>query len=182
MAVDDAGGGRVERGDAGEARLQMSRLVPLHPGQPLDTVGEAAGQDRFEGGALLLTGGDDELAAEPVGHAVAVAERDEAAAALDAVAGTDRTRRVVHPAMDHLGAAGRDARADALGRLGDDHRSPAQGQRPRDREPDHSRSDDERFHASPRVADERSVLLARVSPCCRAGARGAARRSAGRRR
>jgi hypothetical protein len=62
MGVDDAGGRRPQRGDAGQRRFQFPRLTRRQPLQVIDTVAPALLQQTLQRRALGFIGGHDQLA------------------------------------------------------------------------------------------------------------------------
>src|SRR5262249_61133363 len=77
--------------------------------------------DRREPFALARVGGDDELAAFAVRHAVRGAEIVEHAPSARAVVRAPRSGRIIKPRVDDLAVARGDAGADAGGRLRHHH-------------------------------------------------------------
>jgi hypothetical protein len=142
MAVDDAGRGRVERGDAGELGLERQRLRARHP----DDVGHAIGMrfllDAFQLGELRRVGGDDELARAPMRHAVGDAVFIKERLSLDAGVGLEGASRVVDAGVDDLGVARAGVAADRVLGLQHDHFAPRHGEGARDGKAHHARADD----------------------------------------
>ena len=105
VAVDNAGLGRMERGDAEQCRLHALRFGCFQHGDVLDAVGERLGVDRLEPKELVGVGRNHQLAALPVWHAVAGAKLVQHAAPGRAVAGAQRTRGIIKAGMDHFAVA-----------------------------------------------------------------------------
>ena len=120
MAVDDPGARRVERGLAGEVRLETDGVVSIEKHEPLDAVREALRLEALDRRHLAPSGRDDELPAEAIRHAVTLAERHEAPPALYAMERPQRSRRIVHSAVDDLRVARGHAGSDAGRRVRDD--------------------------------------------------------------
>lgn len=146
MAVDDAGSGSVQGGDAGEVRLQRPRLGPVEEPEARHAVGLAPRRDGLDGRSLGRVGGDDELAAGPMRHAVALAEGVEHRGTRHAVPGAERPGGIVHPAVDHLRVPRRDAGADRPFAFRHHDRVTAPRQRTGDSETNDSGTDDEDVH------------------------------------
>ena len=60
--VDDPGQRRVQAGDPGRVRLDLSHAGGVEAAQLLDAVGEPAALELVERAELALAGGDDQLA------------------------------------------------------------------------------------------------------------------------
>ena len=146
MAVDDAGFRRAQRGNAVERRLHGARRGAVDQLEVFDAVGGPLLEDCLHLADFGVLGGDDQLAALPVRHAVRGAELVEHAAAARAVMGAQRAGRIVHAAVDHLGVAGRDAVADAARRFRDDHLVALERGGARHREPDNACADHKNLH------------------------------------
>ena len=146
MAVDDAGFLRQHGAGAGKVGLETSRLVARQEREAFDAVRQSLLKNALDLGLLEIVGGDDELAAFGVRHAVARTEGVEHAPPGDAVAGSQGAGGIIHAGMDHFAVARGDAVADAAGGLGDDHAMPAKSQRPRNRQPDDAGPDHQNVH------------------------------------
>ncbi len=159
MAVDDPGGRRVERGDAGELGLERERLRARHPDHVADAVGMRLLPDRLELSELRFVRRHDELARALVRHAMAHAVLVEQALAFHAAERLERAFRVVDAGVDHLRIARAGVRAEGLLGLEDHHLSPRGRQGARHREADDPR------------AQHHRVKLFHVSRACRRGKR-----------
>jgi hypothetical protein len=84
MAVEYARGGRFERRSAVEGRLERAGLGSGEHAQIGDAVARALGLQLLQPGNLLRAGGDDQLAAATMRHAVLGEKRIEGAPACDA--------------------------------------------------------------------------------------------------
>jgi hypothetical protein len=120
MPVDDAGLRRIERGDAGQFRLERARGIATDQIQALDAVLYSLRVDRFDARAFGVVGRNDELAAFLVVHAVTFAERVKQPVAAHAMLRAQRAGRIIHAGMDHFAVARRDPRPDPRLRFRDD--------------------------------------------------------------
>jgi hypothetical protein len=145
VAVDDPGGGGVQRGRAAQRGLHRARLGFRQQAQVGHAVGGGALADPLQPAGLLLRGRDDQLAAIVVRHAAVAAEIVEAALAVDAGARDQAAGGVVDAGMDDLAVAGRGLGADALGGVEHQHLAPGQRQGAGDGEPDHAGADHDRI-------------------------------------
>ncbi|MCY1544874.1 hypothetical protein D9M68_807840 [compost metagenome] len=59
MGIDDSGGRRPERGDAGQRRFKFASLIGVQPLQVIDTVADALLQQLLQRPALVIISGDD---------------------------------------------------------------------------------------------------------------------------
>jgi len=136
----------MHRADAGERRLEALGRRGVDDLDALHAVDLRLLMDRFEPPDFVGVGGDDELAAFAVRHAVRGAEIVEHAPPARAVIGAPRAGRIIKPRVDDLAVARGDAGADAGGRLRNHHVMSGDGGRARDRQPDHARSDHQHLH------------------------------------
>ena len=148
VAVDDAGLRRAHGDEAGELRLQPPGRRAVDEVDALDAVDLRLLEDAFEPRDLALVGGDDELAAFAVRHAVRGAKVVQHPPPARAVIGALRAGRIIEPGVDHLAVARGRAGADGVGGLRDDHLMPGQRRRARDGEADDAGADDEDLHFS----------------------------------
>ena len=148
VAVDDAGFRRVQRADAGELRLQRARGIAADQFQALDAVDAALHLDLPDLVELRLVGGDDELAAFAMRHAMRDTEFVEPAPPAHAVAPAQRAGGVIHAAMDDLAVARGNAGTDGVRRFGHHHLVALARGRARHRQPDHAGSDHQDLHAA----------------------------------
>ncbi len=148
MTVDDAGLRRVQRGDAGERRLEPPRRGRIEHREPLDAVRLALPLDRGELHLFGRVRRDDQLAALAVRHVVRGAIGVKHAPPARAVDRAQRAGRVVHAGVDHLAVARGNAAADAGCLLGDDDIMAGERGRARNREPDDAGTDDQNLHGS----------------------------------
>ncbi len=167
--VDDGGAGRVERLDAGDARLELTE--PLGPDQ-LDAghaVRDGPAVQLGEPRPLGLVGRDDHLPAAEDRDPPLVAVPEQALRALDAQPRLERSGRVVDAAVHDAARAPGLVAGDAVLLL--DEREPearaARLQLPRDREPEDPASDDDRVVARHR----RPAAGAPTSACTRGRSR-----------
>ena len=137
-----------------ERGLHRARRRAVDQREAFDAVGLALLEDRLHLRHFGVFGGDDQLAALAMRHAVRGAELVHQPAAARTVIGAQRPGRVIHAAVDHLAVARRHAVADALGRLGDDDLMALERRRARDRKPHHAGADDQNLHQ----CDPRSAL------------------------
>ena len=148
VAVDDAGFRRKQRADAEQLRLHGARRIAADHLDAFDAVRFRLCQDGFDLGQFRLIGGDDELAAFAVRHAVRGAEVVEHAPAAHAVDRAQRAGRIIKAAMDHFGVARGHAVGDAAGRLGHGHVVAGKRRGARDREPNHAGADHQNLHCA----------------------------------
>jgi hypothetical protein len=146
VAVDDAGFRRKQRADAGELGLHGAGGIAADHLDTFDAIRLRLRQDGLDLGQFRLVGGDDELAAFAVRHAVRRAEVVEQAPAAHAVDRAQRAGRVIKAAMDHFRVARRHAVGDAAGRLGHGHVVAAERRGARDRQPNHAGADHQNLH------------------------------------
>ncbi len=102
VAVENAGVGRVQGGQAVQLRLQGQGLFAGQSDHALHAVDPRLVQDALQGADLIGLGGHHQLAAAVMGHAMGVQERIEPPPALDAQPRAQRTGAVVEPAVDDL--------------------------------------------------------------------------------
>ena len=114
VAVDDAGGGRDQRGDACQLGLERARSVAPDRLQIGDAVLRCRLPYGRELGPLALLRGDDELAAARMAHVVLGAEAVEQLLAAHAQPRPQAARRIVDAGVDHLAVARGGFRADQL--------------------------------------------------------------------
>ncbi len=115
--------------------------------QAFDAVDAALRFDRLDLVELGLVGGDDQLAAFVMRHAVRGAKFVQHAPAAHAVARAQRAGRVVHAAMDDLAVARGDAGADGIGRFRHHHLVALARHCARHRQADHAGSNHQDLHA-----------------------------------
>jgi hypothetical protein len=142
--VDDAGRGRVERGEPADVWLELPELVRPQPAEPRDLVRVAAPLELVEARQLGLTDGDDRLAAATGRDPARAAEVVELARAGDAEPRLQRARFVVDAGMDDAAVASGLVQTDLRFALEHRHpltRIPAK-RLPRGRQPDHTGADD----------------------------------------
>ena len=156
MAVDDAGFRRQQCADAGQLHFHGARGIAADHLDAFDAVFLRLRQDGLDLGQFRLIGGDDELAAFAVRHAVRGAELVEHAPAAHAVDRAQRAGRIIQAAMDHFGVARRHAIGDAAGRLGHGHVVAGKRRGARDGQPDHAGADHQNLHCLPRVIPGRA--------------------------
>ena len=121
MAVDDAGLRREHGEEAESFRLEAPRRRGVDQLDAFAAVDLRLLVDFFDPGGFPLVGGDDELAAFAVRHAVRGAELVEHPSRARAVIGALGAGRVIEPGVDDLAVARRGAGADAVGRFRHDH-------------------------------------------------------------
>ena len=143
VTVDDAGRGRKQRAVRPERRLERAGLRAAEPEEVVDAVRLRLCLERRKLGDLALVGGDDQLAAAPVLHAVLAAEAVKHRLALDAEPSLGKAGRVIDASVDDFAVARTHPRPDSAFRLDDDHLAANPRQRARDRETDHTGADDE---------------------------------------
>ena len=150
VAIDDAGRGRDQRGDAIERRFDRAGRIAAEEFEPLDPVDLALRRDGFDLGGLHLVSATMNLPQLAVRHAVASRRSSRAG---DGPRTQSRTRRragrVIHAGMDHLAVARGNAVADAVGRFRDDRLVTGKRGSPRERKADHARTDDQNLHRLP---------------------------------
>ena len=147
VAVDDAGGGREEGGRAFQIGLERHRLGRAHEPHALHAVGFGAPLDLGELLALGFVGGDDQLAAIEMRHAVRLAVGIEKPPTGHAGARHQAPLGIVDAGMDHFGIARRGLGADRLGGLDDDDLTAGKGEGPRYREPHDAGADHDAIDA-----------------------------------
>ncbi len=103
MAVDDAGIGRVQRQRTGKVRLKPLGLRRIQEFEAFNTIRIAPVADGSDGRRLSVVARDDELAAAAVRYPMRLAESEQRPRPLDAMPGPERTHRIIHPRVDHLG-------------------------------------------------------------------------------
>src|ERR1700687_6503369 len=106
----------MQRPGTGELWCERQSLGPLQECQ-FHAVGARRRGDPVQLGKLGLRGGDDELAAAPMGDAVPATEVVQALTPRDAQAGLERAVRIVDAGVDHLAVARAGAGAEVRGRL-----------------------------------------------------------------
>ena len=150
---------------AGSSARAASPREQLHV---VDAVGFGMGADRLQLFGFLRRRRDDQLAAIAMGDAVIAAIAVERVLAADAHPRHQAAGGVIDAGVDHLAVARGGHGADALGRLQHDHFAARLRQPPRDRKPDHARSDDDAInlvHVSFKIrefsAQDRSLAAAR---------------------
>ena len=141
VAVDDAGGGREQRRRAVQVGLHRDRLGGAQEAHALDAIGLGAALDLGQLLALGLVGGDDQLAAIAVRHAVLGAVGIEQAPAGDAGARHQAALGIVDAGVDDLGIARAGLGADAFGGLDDDDLTAGKGKGAGDGEADDAGAD-----------------------------------------
>ena len=109
----------------------------------VDAVGFGMRADRLQLFGFLRRRRDDQLAAIAMRDAVVAAIAVERVLAADAHLRHQAAGAVIDAGVDHLAVARGGHGADALGRLQHDHFAAGLGQPPRDRKPDHPRSDND---------------------------------------
>src|SRR6266851_5244959 len=102
---DDAGGGDVERGDAGDVRLAGTNLVGADEAQAFDTVLLVILFQRVQGGFFVRVSGYDEFSGVAEGDIVFGAELIHQAVAFDAEAGFEGIFRVVDAGVNDAAVA-----------------------------------------------------------------------------
>jgi hypothetical protein len=130
MAVDDAGRRREQGGVAFQRRLQGAGRVARQMLQVVDAVGAGTGGDGFEFVDLGRAGGDDQLAAAPVGNPAFGAVGIQLAPAGDAKPRLERAGRVVDAGVDHFAVARADAGAEGRFGFEDNHLAAPVGKLP----------------------------------------------------
>jgi hypothetical protein len=151
MAVDDAGRGRVQAGDAGELGLQRQDLGLRHPNHVGHAVGVRLLLYLFKFSDLGLVRSHDQFAAAPMRHPMRHAVFVQQLLAGDAAARLQRSFRVIDAGVDDLRIARAGMGADRVLGLEDHHLASGHGEATRDGEADHARADDDRvkfFHAA----------------------------------
>ena len=147
VAVDDAGRGRVQRGDAAQLGLERERLLARHPHHVGDAIGVRLPLDFLQLRQLFFVGGDDQLAAAPVRDAVRDAVLVKKPVSLHAARRLEAALRVIDSRMDDFRVARAGVRADRILALQDDDFAARRSQGARHREADHARADDDRLYA-----------------------------------
>lgn len=122
-----------------------ARTCGAEPEEVVEAVRLRLCLERRKLGDLALVGGDDQLAAAPVLHAVLAAEAAKHHLALDAEPGLGKARRAIDASVDDFAVARAHPGPDGVFRLDDDDLPASPRQRARDRETDHSGADDEAF-------------------------------------
>ena len=141
MAVDDAGGGRQQRGVAGQRGLQRLGLGLGQQAQVRHTVGGGALLNGAQFIDLGGAGGHDQLAAALVADAALRAVVVQHLPALHAQPRLQRTLRVVNAGVNHFAVAGAGAGAKGVGGFQHQHFAPSQRQRARHGQAHHARAD-----------------------------------------
>ena len=162
VAVDDAGLRRMQRADARQFRLQCARRVGPDQFQAFDAVDGALLLDLPDLVELGLVGGDDQLAAFAMRHAVRGAELVQHAPPGDAVAPAQGAGGVIHAAMDDFAVARGNAGADGARRFRHHHLVALARGRARHRQPDHAGTDYQDLHKAyclDRVGKKRFLQL-----------------------
>ena len=149
MRVDDARLRRPQRAETEQCWLHRDRGIGADQLQSFHAVDLALLGDYLDTLELGVVGGDDQLAAFPVRHAVFGAVGVKHAAAGDRVARPQGAGRVVHAAVDHLAVSRGCDRPDRAQGFGNNHRVPGAGGRTRDRKPYDAGADHENLHAAP---------------------------------
>ena len=145
VTVDDAGRGRKQRAVRPQRRLERAGLRAAEAEEVVDAVRLRLCLERRKLGDLALVGGDDQLAAAPVRHAVLAAEAVKHRLALDAQPSLGKAGRVIDPSVDDFAVARAHPRPDGVFRLDDDDLAASPRQRARDRETDNTGADNEAF-------------------------------------
>ena len=138
----------MQRADASQLRLQRARRIAADQLQAFDAVDAALHLDRLDLVELGRVGGDDQLAAFAVRHAVRGAEFVQHAPAAHAVARAQRAGRVIHAGMDDLAVARGRAGADGRFRLRHHHLVALARGGAGHRQADHAGSDHQDLHAA----------------------------------
>jgi hypothetical protein len=146
MAVNDAGFRRAHCSDAGERRLEPPRGRAVDDLDAFDAVDRGLLEDAVQPLGLGLVGGDDQLAALAMRHAVGRAKFVEHPPRARAVIGALRAGRIIEPGVDHLAVARGHAGTDPGCGFRDDHLVAGERDRARHREPDHSGADHQHLH------------------------------------
>ena len=133
--------GRQQRRRAVQVGLHRDRLGGAEQAHALDAVGLGAALDLGELLGLGVVGGDDQLAAIPVRHAVLGTVGIEQAPAGDAGARHQAALGIVDAGVDDLGIARAGLGADAFGCLDDDDLAAGKGKRARHGEADDACAD-----------------------------------------
>ncbi|MNQ55865.1 hypothetical protein D3C85_699690 [compost metagenome] len=141
VGIDNPGGRRPQRGDAGQRRFKLPRLIGVQPLQVINAVAPPLFQQHLQGRTLRFNGGDDQLAQALIADAALIAEGVEALLALHAQLRLEAAAGVIDAGVDHFGIARADARADTFCGFEHNHFAPAHGHRPGDRQPDHTGPD-----------------------------------------
>jgi hypothetical protein len=147
VAVDDAGGRRVQRRDRAQLRLHAAHFAEADRGHVGDAIGMRLAADPLQLLELRVLGGDDQLAAAAVRHAALGAVGVQALAPRDAGARLERALRVIDAGMDHLGVARAGMRADRVLGFDDHDLAPGERERARHREAHQPRADHDRVNA-----------------------------------
>src|SRR6266705_1780782 len=151
VAVDDPGGGRFQRSDAGELRLQRASFGVREHFQIGHAVLGGLRAELFQRGNLRHFGRDDELAATPVRNAVLREKRVKSLAARDAQLRLERAARIVDSRVDDFAVARAGAGADRAFRFEDDHLATSKREGSCARQADHACAYDDRidpFHGA----------------------------------
>ena len=131
MAIDHAGRGGPERGDAAQVRLARGDFVMGEEFEIVDAVLLRPFLDLLQGCDLVLGGGDDQLAELLVGHAVALDKIVEHFLAAHADIRFQTARRIIDAGMDDFGMTRAGLGADQVMLFQHNHLAPGHGQRPR---------------------------------------------------
>ena len=132
-------------------RLERPGLRAAQPDEIVDAVRLRLVFERRKLGDLALRGGDDQLAATPMRHAVIPAEPVEHGVAVDAQPRLGEACRVIDAGMDDLAVARAHPRADRVFGLDDDDLAAGARERAGDRETDDARADDETIDVTSRL-------------------------------
>ena len=141
VAVDDAGGRRSERGDAGECRFQLAHGVAVEQFELAGAAGQGVAADLLEPADLAVAGGDDQLAAAVVGDRAGHTVGVQGIATGDAQPRLEAARRVVEAGVDDFAVATADAGAECILGLQDKYFAAGERERPSAGQSDHAGAD-----------------------------------------
>ena len=158
VAVDDAGFRRPQSADAIKLRLHGAGGIAADHFHAFDAVGQRLGQNGLGLGEFRVVGGDDQLAAFAMRHAVRGAEVVEHPPAAHAVPRAQRIGRIIKAAMDHLAIARGHAVGDAAGHFGNGHVVAGERRGARHRKPNDTRADHQNLHRVPALMSFRGLL------------------------
>ena len=147
MAVDDAGGFRIDPGQRVHLRFQGKDLAAAQPGQFAGAVDARLSLVVLQHAELRLGRGDDDLADAPMRHVAAGAVLVEQRLAAHACRGLERPRGVVEAGVDDFGVAAGGLRADRVVAFEHQHLAPGFGEGARHREADRAGADHHRVAA-----------------------------------
>src|SRR5256886_3905362 len=147
VAVDDAGRGRVERGDAVQLGLERERLLARHPHHVGDAIGVRPSLDFLQLPPPALVAGYDQLAAAPVLDALRDAVLVEQPLSLHAARRLEAAFRVIDSRVIVFRIARVGVRADRFFGFQVDAFAVCRGEAGGHREADISRAEDDGLYA-----------------------------------